>query len=81
MSTSPIAQGSSATDGLEVVIVGAGFGGVAAAIELKRHGIDAIRILERAPDLGGIWFYNTTSCFRCAEPGRAARSSATAGPA
>jgi cation diffusion facilitator CzcD-associated flavoprotein CzcO len=66
MSTSPIAQGSSATNGLEVVIVGAGFGGVAAAIELKRHGIDAIRILERAPDLGGIWFYNTTSCFRCA---------------
>ena len=27
MSTSPIAQGSSATNGLEVVVVGAGFAG------------------------------------------------------
>jgi cation diffusion facilitator CzcD-associated flavoprotein CzcO len=44
--------------GLEVVIVGAGLGGIAAAIELKRHGITAIRILERAPDLGGTWYYN-----------------------
>ena len=43
---------------LNVIIVGAGFGGIAAAIELKRHGIDGIRILERAPDLGGTWYYN-----------------------
>jgi cation diffusion facilitator CzcD-associated flavoprotein CzcO len=43
---------------LEVIIVGAGLGGIAAAIELKRHGITAIRILERAPDLGGTWYYN-----------------------
>ena len=68
MSTSPIAQGSSATDGLQVVIVGAGFGGVAAAIELKRHGIDAIRILERAPDLGGTWFYNSYPGATCDVP-------------
>jgi cation diffusion facilitator CzcD-associated flavoprotein CzcO len=43
---------------LEVIIVGAGLGGIAAAIELKRHGISAIRILERAPELGGTWYYN-----------------------
>ncbi|HEX3911394.1 MAG TPA: NAD(P)/FAD-dependent oxidoreductase [Solirubrobacteraceae bacterium] len=41
-----------------VLIVGAGFGGVAAAIELKRHGFAQITILERAPELGGTWFYN-----------------------
>ncbi len=41
-----------------MVIVGAGFGGVAAAIELRRHGITAVKILEKAPDLGGTWFYN-----------------------
>ncbi len=44
---------------LEVVIIGAGFGGIAAAIELRRHGIAAITILEKAPDLGGTWFYNS----------------------
>src|SRR5437763_12672158 len=42
-----------------VIIVGAGFGGIAAAIELKRAGIDDVRILERAADLGGTWYYNS----------------------
>jgi cation diffusion facilitator CzcD-associated flavoprotein CzcO len=41
-----------------VLIVGAGFGGIAAAIELKRHGIADVTILERAPRLGGTWHYN-----------------------
>ncbi|HTZ85136.1 MAG TPA: NAD(P)/FAD-dependent oxidoreductase [Solirubrobacteraceae bacterium] len=41
-----------------VLIVGAGFGGIAMAIELKRHGFQQVTILERAPDLGGTWYYN-----------------------
>ena len=44
---------------VEVVIVGAGFGGMAAAIELQRHGFTDITILEKSPDLGGTWFHNT----------------------
>ena len=42
-----------------MVIVGAGFGGIAAAIELRNHGFNDITILERAPGLGGTWFYNS----------------------
>jgi cation diffusion facilitator CzcD-associated flavoprotein CzcO len=53
---------------LSVVIVGAGFGGVAAAIELKRHGIDNITILERAPALGGTWHYNSYPGAACDVP-------------
>ena len=34
---------------MRVVIVGAGFGGIGAAIELRRHGFDDITILDRAP--------------------------------
>jgi cation diffusion facilitator CzcD-associated flavoprotein CzcO len=41
-----------------VLIVGAGFGGIAAAIELTRSGFADVRILEKAPDLGGTWYYN-----------------------
>jgi cation diffusion facilitator CzcD-associated flavoprotein CzcO len=52
----------------EVVIVGAGFGGIAAAIELSRHGITDITILERAPDLGGTWFYNSYPGAACDVP-------------
>jgi len=45
--------------GVAVIVVGAGFGGIAAAIELRRHGIEDVTILERAPELGGTWYYNT----------------------
>jgi cation diffusion facilitator CzcD-associated flavoprotein CzcO len=52
----------------EVIIVGAGFGGIAAAIELRREGIDQITILEQAPDLGGTWFFNTYPGAACDVP-------------
>jgi cation diffusion facilitator CzcD-associated flavoprotein CzcO len=42
-----------------VVIVGAGVGGLAAAIELRRHGVREVTLLERGPGLGGTWLYNT----------------------
>jgi cation diffusion facilitator CzcD-associated flavoprotein CzcO len=51
-----------------VVIVGAGFGGIAAAIELKRHGIENVTILDRAPELGGTWFYNSYPGAACDVP-------------
>ena len=44
---------------LRVVIVGAGVGGIAAAIELRRHGFSDVTILERGPGLGGTWRDNT----------------------
>jgi len=53
---------------LEVIIVGAGFGGIAAAIELLGHGIEAITILERGPDLGGTWLYNSYPGAACDVP-------------
>jgi cation diffusion facilitator CzcD-associated flavoprotein CzcO len=53
---------------LEVLIVGAGFGGIAAAVELRRHGITDIRILEKAPELGGTWFYNSYPGAACDVP-------------
>jgi cation diffusion facilitator CzcD-associated flavoprotein CzcO len=53
---------------MRVVIVGAGFGGVAAAIELRRHGIEDVTILEKAADLGGTWFYNSYPGCACDVP-------------
>ncbi len=61
-------QQPSSSRALEVVIVGAGFGGIAAAIELRRHGIDDVTILEKAPDLGGTWFYNSYPGAACDVP-------------
>lgn len=53
---------------MRVVIVGAGFGGVAAAIELRRHGVEDVTILEKAADFGGTWFYNSYPGCACDVP-------------
>jgi cation diffusion facilitator CzcD-associated flavoprotein CzcO len=42
----------------DVVIVGAGFGGIGAAIQLKRLGYDNLVIIDREGDLGGTWHVN-----------------------
>jgi cation diffusion facilitator CzcD-associated flavoprotein CzcO len=51
-----------------VLIVGAGIGGIATAIELRRHGFDDIRILEAADGLGGTWYYNSYPGAACDVP-------------
>src|SRR5947209_4358003 len=53
---------------MRVVIVGAGIGGIACAIELRRHGFDDIVLLERAAGLGGTWLYNTYPGCACDVP-------------
>ncbi|SMD25775.1 flavin-containing monooxygenase [Kibdelosporangium aridum] len=42
----------------DAVIVGAGFGGMGAAIQLTRLDYDKLLILERESDLGGTWHVN-----------------------
>jgi cation diffusion facilitator CzcD-associated flavoprotein CzcO len=42
-----------------VLIVGAGFGGITAAIELRRAGFTDVTVLERGATLGGVWRDNT----------------------
>jgi cation diffusion facilitator CzcD-associated flavoprotein CzcO len=51
-----------------VIIVGAGFGGIATAIELRRHGFSEVTVLERASGLGGTWHYNDYPGCACNVP-------------
>ncbi len=41
-----------------VVIVGGGFAGMLTAIDLHKHGITEFRIVEKAGDFGGTWYWN-----------------------
>ncbi|MGH9046771.1 MAG: flavin-containing monooxygenase, partial [Acidimicrobiales bacterium] len=43
----------------EVVVIGAGLGGIGMGIALRRAGIDDFVLLERAADIGGTWRDNT----------------------
>jgi cation diffusion facilitator CzcD-associated flavoprotein CzcO len=52
----------------EVVIIGAGFGGIGVAIELQRAGFSDLVLLDAAPELGGTWFWNTYPGAACDVP-------------
>src|SRR5689334_819641 len=41
-----------------VAVIGAGFSGLAAAIALRKKGVDDFVIFEQAPALGGTWWHN-----------------------
>jgi long-chain acyl-CoA synthetase len=51
-----------------IAIVGCGFGGLAAAIELKRSGFENFVIFERASSVGGVWRENTYPGAACDVP-------------
>jgi cation diffusion facilitator CzcD-associated flavoprotein CzcO len=51
-----------------IAIVGAGFGGLAAALELQRNGIRSFEIFEKAARAGGVWRENTYPGAGCDVP-------------
>src|SRR3954470_11622400 len=53
---------------MRVAIIGAGFGGIAAAIELRSHGFADVVLYDRAPELGGTWYYNDYPGAACDVP-------------
>lgn len=50
---------TSETTHTSVLIIGAGFGGLAMALELEHAGIESYTLLEKADELGGVWRENT----------------------
>lgn len=54
----PKVERSPLTDHAEVAIIGGGFGGLLMAARLKEAGYDDIRMIEKAGDFGGTWYWN-----------------------
>jgi cation diffusion facilitator CzcD-associated flavoprotein CzcO len=50
---------------LEALIVGGGFGGLLAAARLQQVGITQTRIIEKAGDFGGTWYWNRYPGAQC----------------
>lgn len=61
-------QHPSPTEDVEVVVVGAGFSGLAAGHQLRQAGIDSFVLLERAEQVGGTWRDNTYPGASCDVP-------------
>ncbi len=45
-------------DEVEVVIIGGGFGGLLTGARLREAGFEDIRVIEKASDFGGTWYWN-----------------------
>jgi len=50
---------------VEVVVLGGGFGGLYMGARLQQAGIDSFRIIERAGDFGGTWYWNRYPGAQC----------------
>ncbi|GHD08347.1 monooxygenase [Halioglobus japonicus] len=54
-----MSQTANMSDILDVLVVGAGFGGICAGIKLREAGIDNFGIYDKAAGIGGTWWHNT----------------------
>jgi cation diffusion facilitator CzcD-associated flavoprotein CzcO len=54
----PYAERAPITDDPDVVIVGAGIAGLLAGAQLRKAGIERIRIVDAAGGVGGTWYWN-----------------------
>lgn len=50
---------------VDVVVMGGGFAGLLTAAELRRLGVDDLRLLEQGGDFGGTWYWNRYPGVRC----------------
>lgn len=55
----------SVTEDVEVLIVGGGQAGLMASYKLTAAGITRIKIIEKAGDFGGVWYWNRYPGIRC----------------
>jgi len=61
----PRAERDPKTDRVEVLVIGAGFGGLLAAASLRDAGVASLRLMDEAGDVGGTWYWNRYPGVRC----------------
>lgn len=52
-------------DEVDVIIVGGGISGLSLGAELRKRGVERIRIIDRAGDFGGTWYWNRYPGAQC----------------
>ncbi|OBA84154.1 monooxygenase [Mycobacterium sp. 1164966.3] len=53
------------TDEVDVAVVGAGFGGLLTGVRLRELGVQSVRLIDRAADVGGTWYWNRYPGIAC----------------
>ncbi|WP_231748719.1 NAD(P)/FAD-dependent oxidoreductase [Mycobacterium sp. M26] len=53
------------TDEVDVAVIGAGFGGLLTGARLRELGVGGIRLIDKAADVGGTWYWNRYPGIAC----------------
>ena len=53
------------SDEIEVLVIGGGFGGLLLGARLREIGVESIRIIDKAADFGGTWYWNRYPGAQC----------------
>lgn len=53
------------TDEVDVAVIGAGFGGLLTGARLRQLGVRSVRLIDRAADVGGTWYWNRYPGIAC----------------
>jgi cation diffusion facilitator CzcD-associated flavoprotein CzcO len=61
----PVQPRAALSEEVDVVILGAGWGGVMAAYHLTQAGVKSIRNVDTAGDFGGVWYWNRYPGIQC----------------
>ncbi|MGY0488250.1 flavin-containing monooxygenase [Streptomyces sp. WG-D5] len=62
---SPRLERESLDEDCDAVVIGAGFGGIQTAGRLKEAGLERVRLLDGAGDVGGVWYWNRYPGAQC----------------
>ena len=54
----PVVEREPVTDHVDVALVGGGFAGLIAGARLREAGVEKIRVIDKAGDFGGTWYWN-----------------------
>jgi cation diffusion facilitator CzcD-associated flavoprotein CzcO len=52
-------------DEVDVAVIGAGFGGLLTGARLRELGVGSVRLIDRAADVGGTWYWNRYPGIAC----------------
>ena len=61
----PVVEREPVTDHVTVALIGGGFAGLITGARLKEAGIDSVRVVDKAGDFGGTWYWNRYPGAQC----------------
>jgi len=61
----PVTPRAALSEEIEVAVLGGGWSGILAGVQLKKAGIDDFRCIDHGGDFGGVWYWNRYPGLQC----------------